>query len=572
MSVADPAPAGVVADFERERRRLLVRQRAQAAFGVVLFSLLLAISLQRSGFLNADLGDDPLARIVVFLGRLNPKLRADVILADRKTAGSLAYWFYDLPLWLKAAWQTLEMAALATTMGTVGAIGASFLCARNLMPIAPVRFVVRRTLEAIRTLPEMILALILVAAFGIGPFAGVLALTISTIGGLGKLFSEINEQVDPRPLEAIEATGANRIRQIRYGVLPQVLPAYASYALIRLEGNLAAAAALGIVGAGGIGLELQRAITYTEFDTYLAILLLMVGMIFVIDIVSEQIRHRLIGLGDRRGARAAPKRGPAGTASSGATVWRRLAPPCLTLLAAAVLVMMAIDVDFVPGRLLHGAGRLGRLVGAMIPPSSGGQSLRILRSLGETVAMAFVATLIAAVMALPLGVLGAKTVVSQPAAHFLFRRVLDLFRGVPPLVWALILVSAFGLGPFAGVCALALADIPNLAKLFAESIENADARPIEGVRSTGAPSLAVVRLGLLSQVAPVMASQCLYFLESNFRNAAILGIVGAGGIGFELGERIRVFSFNIAAFIIILYMVTVALLDYVSRALRQRLG
>lgn len=572
MSAADPARAGVVAEFERERRRLLIRHRTQTAFGVILFSLVLAISLQRSGFLDADLGGDPIARIGVFLGRLDPKLHADVLLANRKTAGSLAYWFYDLPLWLAAVRQTFEMAVLATAMGAVGAVGASFLCARNLMPIASVRFVVRRTLEAIRTLPEMILALILVAAFGIGPFAGVLALTVSTIGGLGKLFAEINEQADPRPLEAIEATGANRIRQIRYGLLPQVLPAYASYSLIRLEGNLAAAVALGIVGAGGIGVELQRAITYTEFDTYLAILLLMVGMIFVIDIVSEQIRHRLIGLAGRGGARRAPGRAPTEAASRRVPAWRRLAPPCLTLLAAVVLVMMAIDVDFVPGRLLHGAGRLGRLIATMIPPSSGGQSLRILRSLGETVAMAFVATLLAAVMALPLGVLGAKTVVSQPVLHFLFRRVLDLFRGVPALVWALILVSAFGLGPFAGVCALALADIPNLAKLFAESIENADVKPIEGVRSAGAPSLAVVRLGLLSQVAPVMASQCLYFLEANFRSAAILGIVGAGGIGFELGERIRVFAFNIAAFIIILYMVTVALLDFASRALRQRLS
>jgi phosphonate transport system permease protein len=275
---------------------LLVRHRLQAAAGLIVFSVVLAVSLQRSGFLDADFGGDPLARIGVFLARMSPKLRADALLADRATAGSLASWFYDLPLWLKAAWQTFEMAAVATAVGAAGAVGASLLCARNLMPLAPVRFVVRRSLEAIRTLPDIILALILVAAFGVGPFAGVLALAVSTVGGLGKLFSEVNEQIDPRPLEAIEASGATRLRQIRYGVLPQVLPAYASYALIRLEGNLAAAAALGIVGAGGIGLELQRAITYTEFDTYLAILLLMVGMIFVIDIVSEQIRHRLIGL------------------------------------------------------------------------------------------------------------------------------------------------------------------------------------------------------------------------------------------------------------------------------------
>jgi phosphonate transport system permease protein len=297
MSLADPAHADVVRAFEAERRRLLGRQRLQTAIGLILFSLVLAVSVQRSGFLDANIGGDPLARIGVFLSRMTPKLEADHLLANRQAAGSLASWFYNLPLWLAALWQTFEMAALATVIGAVGAVVAGLLSARNLMPLSPVRFVVRRGLEAIRTLPDLILALILVAAFGVGPFAGVLALSVSTIGGLGKLFAEINEQIDSRPLEAIEASGANRLRQIRYGVLPQVLPAYASYALIRLEGNLAAGAALGIVGAGGIGIELQRAITYTEFDTYLAILLLMVGMIFVIDIVSERIRHRLIGLG-----------------------------------------------------------------------------------------------------------------------------------------------------------------------------------------------------------------------------------------------------------------------------------
>jgi phosphonate transport system permease protein len=297
MSLAESARSEVVESFEAERRRMLTRQRLQSAVGLILFSLVFAVSLQRSGFIGANIGADPVARIGVFLGRMAPKLQVQVLFEDRRTVGSLASWFYDLPLWLKSAWLTFEMAALATVIGALGAVVASFLCARNLMPFSPVRFAVRRSLEAIRTLPEIILALILVAAFGVGPFAGVLALSIATVGGLGKLFAEINEQIDPRPMEAIEASGANRLRQIRYGVLPQVLPAYASYALIRLEGNLAGAAALGIVGAGGIGLELQRAITYTEFDTYLAILLLMVGMIFAIDIVSEQIRHRLIGLG-----------------------------------------------------------------------------------------------------------------------------------------------------------------------------------------------------------------------------------------------------------------------------------
>lgn len=286
--------------FEQERRRVLRRRRAEALIGLLAVSALLALAFQRSEFFSADIGGDPLGRIGEFLARMVPDLKAEALLEDRQARGSLAWWYYDLPLWLRTGWQTVEMALIATTAGAAAACFAGFACARNLMPLAPVRFVVRRTLELIRTLPDLIVALILVAAFGVGPLAGVITLALSTFGSLGKLFAEVNEEVDPRPLEALEASGAGLARKIRYGVLPQVLPNYASYALLRLEGNVAAAAALGIVGAGGIGVELQRAITYTEFDTYLAILLLIVAMIFLIDIGSEQIRHRLIGLGAKR--------------------------------------------------------------------------------------------------------------------------------------------------------------------------------------------------------------------------------------------------------------------------------
>lgn len=289
-----------VAEFESLRRRTLRRQRLRALGGLLIFSAVLLISFQRSQFFSSDIGGDPLGRVADFLTRMIPDLKAEALAADSRTKGSLAWWFYDLPVWLKLGWQTVEMAIVATVLGAAGGLVASFLCARNLMPFPAVRFAVRRTLEAIRTLPDLILALILVAAFGVGPLAGVITLAISTVGSLGKLFAEINEEVDPRQLEAMEAAGVGPLSRIRYGVVPQVLPNYASYVLIRLEGNLAGAAALGIVGAGGIGLELQRAITYTEFDTYLAILLLIVCMIFVIDLSSEAIRHRLIGLGAAR--------------------------------------------------------------------------------------------------------------------------------------------------------------------------------------------------------------------------------------------------------------------------------
>jgi phosphonate transport system permease protein len=556
MSTQDLSGAAV--GFEESRRLALRRQRLHAALGIGAFSLLLAISLQRSEVFALRGGGDPLARIADFFQLMTPTLRADALFEGRRVEGSLGWWFYDLPMWLGAIRQTVEMAILATVLGAVGAALAAFGCARNLNSFAPARFAIRRVLEAIRTMPDIIMALIMVAAFGVGPLAGVIALSITTMGSLGKLFSETNEEVDPRQLEALDAAGAGILRKIRYGVIPQVLPQYASYALIRLEGNLAAAAALGIVGAGGIGLELQRAITYTEFDTYLAILMLIVGMIFILDMASEAIRHRLLGLDGE--ARPASRR------------WGGLPAMLLTIGGGVLLVLIAIDLKLAPDTLLSGFERLIRMIGTAFPPTPDGQLLRILRALGETFAMAFLGTVIAVLVAVPIGILGAKTVVSQPILHFVLRRGLDVFRGVPVLVWALVMVSLFGLGPFGGVIAIALADIPNLSKLFSESLEACDPTPTEGVRAAGGSRLVVMRYGLAPQMIPVMTSQSLFYLEGNFRHAGVLGIVGAGGIGFELDERLRVFAFDEAFFIILLYMATVAALDAVSSQIRKRLA
>ncbi len=555
MSAYEPTSA--VLDFEQRRRIALRRQRLQSLFALSAFSLLLAISLQRSEAFALRGGGDPFARFFDFLQLMTPTLRPELLWKGRTVEGSIGWWLYDLPLWLKALRQTLEMAILGTVLGAIGAALAAFGSARNLNSFAPGRFAIRRMLEVIRTMPDIIMALIMVAAFGVGPLAGVLALSITTMGSLGKLFSEANEEVDPRQLEALDAAGAGLLRKIRFGVIPQVLPQYASYTLIRLEGNLAAAAALGIVGAGGIGLELQRAITYTEFDTYLAILLLIVGMIFVLDMASEAIRHRLLGF--EGAAQPAKARGP-------------LPGLLITAVATAILVAIAVDLKLAPDTLLTGFGRLRRMVATAFPPTPDGQLLRILRALGETFAMAFLGTVIAVVVAVPIGVLGAKTVVSQPIAHFLLRRSLDVFRGVPVLVWALVMVSLFGLGPFGGVIAIALADIPNLAKLFSETLEGCDPAPTEGVHAAGGSRLIGLRYGLAPQMIPAMTSQSLFYLEGNFRHAGVLGIVGAGGIGFELDERLRVFAFDEAFFILLLYMLTVAALDAVSSQIRKRLA
>ncbi len=243
----------------------------------------------------------------------------------------------------------------------------------------------------------------------------------------------------------------------------------------------------------------------------------------------------------------------------------------LWLSLAGLLVYGLYWIDATPVRVWEGLSKLGFLVQFMFPPSDGGAFWDFAYAIAETLAMAFLGTLIAAVIALPLGFLGAKNVIPNWLFHFSLRRTFDGFRAVDSLVWALIFVSAVGMGPFAGLLAIVLSDIPVFAKLFSEAIENVDRKPIDGVRAAGAREVHTLRFGIFPQVLPVILSHVLYFFESNVRSATILGIVGAGGIGLALSDRIRINNWDEAAFIILMILVTVSVIDNLSRRIRARL-
>ena len=255
----------------------------------------------------------------------------------------------------------------------------------------------------------------------------------------------------------------------------------------------------------------------------------------------------------------------------GHTPAQRLLRTVLWLLAAAWLVILCGWFDITPERMTRGLSGLFVILRQMFPPSPGAQWDDILQGLGESVAMAFLGTVVAALVAVPLGFLGARNVVVNALAHFSIRRIFDGFRGVDQLIWALAFVRAVGLGPLAGVLAIAAAEVCVLAKLFAEAIENADPRQPEAVAATGGSRLLAVRFGLLPQVLPVLLAQTLYAFESNTRSAAILGVVGAGGIGLQIAERIKVRYWDEVSFIILLILVTVAVIDQLSARLRRRL-
>lgn len=211
---------------------------------------------------------------------------------------------------------------------------------------------------------------------------------------------------------------------------------------------------------------------------------------------------------------------------------------------------------------------LGKYIGLMFPPSPGGQLHLFLIGMGETLAIAFLGTLVAALLAAPVSLLAAKNTTPHLGLRFLVRRCLDTIRGIDTLIWALVFVGVVGLGPFAGVLAIAVADFGSFGKLFSEAIEATGARGSETVVASGGSRSMAIRFGLLPQVLPVIASQVLYYFESNTRSATIIGIVGAGGIGLQLSEQIRTYDFDRVAFIVLMILIVVSAIDWLSGKLR----
>jgi phosphonate transport system permease protein len=239
------------------------------------------------------------------------------------------------------------------------------------------------------------------------------------------------------------------------------------------------------------------------------------------------------------------------------------------LIAALVYLVWSMwYFDF--GRLLDSSERvLALLRNFFIWQDMGDWAYRqIYVGIAQTLAMAFLGTLLGTLGALVVGFLAAKNVMPLAIVRQAVRRVLDILRGIDQLVWGLVFVRAVGLGPLAGVLAIFVSDLGTLSKLYSEAIENIDRKQVEGVRATGAGQLGVIRYGYIPQVLPVFISQSLYFLESNTRSATILGIVGAGGVGMIIIERFRAQLYDQVAFVVLNVLVLIFAIDWLSKRVR----
>ena len=276
------------------RRRRTQRRQATLGYGALLTLCLFASATVSEVSPSALWAGAP--RIGQYFSKLAPDLRWHVLLAGPETEGALSYWMYRIRSWSWLLFETSQMALLATLAGALLGGLLSFLAAANLAPNRVIYFGCRRLLELFRCVPDIVYALILVWAFGVGPLAGILAIALHTVGAVGKLFAEVVENCDMRPWEGVVAAGGSWAQAVRYAIAPQVAPSFLSYLLVRFEINVRGATVIGFVGAGGIGQELYSVISFSYYQEISAIVVLIVLTVSGIDLFSEWVRRRAIGV------------------------------------------------------------------------------------------------------------------------------------------------------------------------------------------------------------------------------------------------------------------------------------
>tara|TARA_A100000164_G_scaffold377622_1_gene417235 strand:+ start:7993 stop:8862 length:870 start_codon:yes stop_codon:yes gene_type:complete len=274
-------------------KNLIRKKRLWNLFLIIMILLGILISSKVID-INSTRLIDGFPRLGDYINQILPSLETPSLLLDAKSEGSIAYWYFNLPNYLKLLFETFNMALLATIIGSSIALILSFLAAKNTAPNLLTYFITRRVLEFFRGVPEIIFAILFVWALGVGPIAGIIAMIIHTTGALGKLFSEVHENSDDKPIEALKSSGGNWLSEMKFGLIPQVLPNLISYILLRFEINIRASTILGFVGAGGIGQELYLVINFNYYEEVSAIILLIIFTVISIDLFSGYLRKNII--------------------------------------------------------------------------------------------------------------------------------------------------------------------------------------------------------------------------------------------------------------------------------------
>ncbi|MER7876444.1 phosphonate ABC transporter, permease protein PhnE [Streptomyces solisilvae] len=511
--------------------------------------------------------------------------------------------FPPAPELLGLLWQTLAVVITGTALSVVLSVPVALLAARNTTLGAPCRVVARAVIVLCRAVPDVVFAIAAFRVFGLGGMTGVVALGMHSVGMVGKLTADAVEQIDEGPRTALRAAGAGRLQQITGAVLPQVLPSLVATALHRLDINLRVSVVLGFVGVGGIGYSLATAVNRLDYQRAMALALVVLLTCFAFESVSGAVRRTLLpqvttrsrrprwrGRAARNATAAAllpavarapgpavaraPGRPPSRTAvtSGGGTAPARprTSPPwngarvrrtVWLVLALALVVVSAVRSGVSWQALTRAADSFLPTLGDFLPPGTAGTGGTLLDDLWVTLQISLAGTLIGLVPAVLLGVLAAGNVVGSPRVARFFRTVILCVRGVPELILAIVLVVVTGLGPVAGALALGIGSIGLLGKLVADSLEEVEPGPVRALLATGARRRQVFFASVLPRAWPAVVGHVLYQLDVNIRSATLLGIVGAGGIGYDLLNAARVLEFGVVTTVVLMVLAVVLLVE-----------
>ncbi|HEX5683959.1 MAG TPA: ABC transporter permease subunit [Ideonella sp.] len=416
-----------------------------------------------------------------------------------------------------------------------------------------VRTVGRWILAFFRSIPEIVWAYIFVRLFGLGVIPAILAIGLTVGGSIGKLYSELAESVDPRTVLAMRAMGANRLAILLFSVIPQVSRQWIAYALFRLECNIRSGTILGVVGAGGLGAEIALAIRYFQYDKLATALIAVLIFVIALEMVSA---------------------------------WLRKSPSRYTFMAAGLSTAAALSfLDISWHDLLNPSG-------AMLVTDSVPLQWDFIRTASsqvlDTLAMAWVATVVSAVVAFVLAPLAANQLTTGSylpdpvrtrglsglllsGTKWCSRWFLQITRAMPELTLALVFVVWVGAGPLGGILAIAVHNAGVLGRLYSDVLEEVESGPPAALQAMGAGRMAVFLFGVLPQVRARLAAFTLYRFEVNVRATAMVGFVGAGGIGDALNTAISLFHLQDLTLLLITMVALVTVVDTVGDRIRARI-
>ncbi|MGE0879096.1 MAG: phosphonate ABC transporter, permease protein PhnE [Acidimicrobiia bacterium] len=480
---------------------------------------------------------------------------------------------------LRLAFETFWIALAGTALAVVCAFPLAFLRARNTAPHPALRSLANGVIVTCRAVPDLIFALIFVRALSIGVLPGVLAIGIHSIGMIGKLFTDAIERIDEGALEAVAATGSGRLQQLSSGVVPQVVPSFVATAIYRLDINIRGSVILGYVGAGGIGQVLKSNFGKLDYRNALGIVIVIMVIVIACELASSAVRRAVLGrdamvnvaasLPVHRGV-SAPRFDP--DAVRPQLTLERVRLRAFAVVTAALVAVAFWRIEVSPSKIWHAVPKIWQTFLKFLPPDFTTARSEMITGIRETIAIALVATALGALAAVPVGLFAARNVAPSRAVYFVVRYLLVIFRSVPELLYAIVFVSAVGLGPFAGALSLSIFTFGFVAKLVADATEEIRSGPREAVLATGASRSQETASAVIAQAMPAIVSALLYSIDINIRAATVLGIVGAGGIGFLLNNSIRGLNYQTTGALLIAVFAMVWAIEQLSAWVRKQLG